>query len=148
MNYIESSELNLQHVAIIRPNNDIRYCYLIKDNYVNIMTGLTEDVYEDVVGILPVGISSEVVRVTASYPVEKMKELRLNNGQYFRFSGKHNSFTTSYHIFVYDWCNYSLFGESYWDVDVLLKKFEGYTTIDLVDVSYKIKNNWKENRED
>ena len=112
------------------------------------MTGLTEDVFEDVVGILPVDISSEVVKVTTSYPVEKMKELRFNNGQYFRFSGKSNSFTTSYPIFVYDWCNYYLFGESYWDVDALVKKFEGYTTIDLVDVSYKIKNNWKENRED
>lgn len=145
MNSIFRSDLNLHHVAIIRPNNDIRYCFLIKDEYINIMTGLTEDCYEDVIGIVPVDITSEIIRVTETWEVTELEKynVRLNNGQYFRFSGKSNNYT-SYPIFVYDYCNYYLLEERYWDLDVLLKKFEGYTKVELVDISYTIKNHYAE----
>jgi hypothetical protein len=45
---------------IVRPWNKLCYCYLVDDEYINIMTGLTEDIHNDVLSIVPV----EIVRTS------------------------------------------------------------------------------------
>jgi hypothetical protein len=134
MNYLQEN-VNIYEVMIVRPFNKIDYCYLIKDEYVNIMTGLTEDVHSNVIGIIPVDIKVEMIGVEEVFSLDKNR-LEMKNGQWFRFR---KDTKLSYHVFCYDYCNYKYFSESFWSVDALFKKMgHKFDTVELLKMSYTI----------
>lgn len=140
MNYIENC-INMNEVMIIRPFNKIDYCCLIKDEYVNIMTGLTENIHSNVLGIVPVDIEVSMLRIVDSYKIGEIKDF--DNGQWIRLK-KDDRY--SFNIFCYDYCNFCLIGgETFWSFDKLLEKYKHIQadTVELLDMNYKITTAWK-----
>lgn len=139
MNYLEKDEYILHHVMIVRPWNKLSYCYLVEDEYVNIMTGLTEDIHNDVLSIVPIEIIRTPFGVESSYNINS--NYLLDNGQWFRLR---KDFRATTELFYYNYGNILMCWECYRSIDDVIKKYKiDFDTIEFVNMSYKIVPLWK-----
>jgi hypothetical protein len=143
MNYLEEDNFLLHHVMIVRPWNKLCYCYLVDDEYINIMTGLTEDIHNDVLSIVPVEIVRTSLGVEKSYDINA--NYNLDNGQWFRLR-KDMRATTE--LFLYNHVDILMCWERYRSIDDVIKRYTiDFDTIEFVNMSYKIVPLWKPNYE-